>query len=83
MTLEWSDWRNGFFWWIQNVFVSPAHRRQGHYRRLHEHARALAAADPTVCGLRLYVERDNRGARATYEALGMQKTRYRLYTDRV
>jgi ribosomal protein S18 acetylase RimI-like enzyme len=32
-----------------------------------------------VCGLRLYVERGNQAARATYEALGMTETSYRLY----
>ena len=21
ITREWSDWRNGYFWWIQSVFV--------------------------------------------------------------
>ena len=31
---EWSDWRNGMFWWIQSVYVLPAYRRQGIYRRL-------------------------------------------------
>ena len=30
--------------------------RIGHYRRLHDHVRSLAARDPGVCGLRLYVE---------------------------
>ncbi len=81
LTPEWSDWRNGFFWWIQNVYVDPAHRRRGLYRRLHDHVRAQAAADPGVCGLRLYVERDNQAARRTYEALGMAETAYRLYEE--
>jgi ribosomal protein S18 acetylase RimI-like enzyme len=48
---------------------------------LHAHVRTLAAADPAVCGLRLYVEAENRGARATYEALGMRKTPYRIYDE--
>ena len=81
LTTEWSDWRNGWFWWIQSVYVAPEHRRRGHYRRLHEHVRALAAAEPSVYGLRLYVERENRGAQATYRALGMQETAYRLYEE--
>ncbi|MCK6553538.1 GNAT family N-acetyltransferase [Candidatus Binatia bacterium] len=79
VTLEWSDWRNGFFWWIQSVYVAPAHRRKGHYRRLHEYVRARAAADPEVCGLRLYVEQDNRAAQETYRALGMFETAYRVF----
>jgi GNAT superfamily N-acetyltransferase len=29
VTPEWSDWRNGPVWWIQSVYVAPAHRRRG------------------------------------------------------
>lgn len=81
VTLEWSDWRNGWFWWIQSVYVQPEHRRRGLYRRMHDHVRALAARDSEVYGLRLYVERENRAARATYVSLGMEETPYRLYEE--
>lgn len=79
LTLEWSDWRDGYFWWIQSVYVHAAHRRRGHYRRLHDHVVAEASRDPEVCGLRLYVERENAAARATYASLGMEETPYRVY----
>jgi len=79
VTREWSDWRNGWFWWIQSVWVDPEHRRRGVYRALHEHVRAEARERGDVIGVRLYVERDNRAARATYEALGMHATDYELY----
>jgi ribosomal protein S18 acetylase RimI-like enzyme len=79
LTPEWSDWRGGFLWWIQNVYVAPAQRRRGHYRRLHEHVRALAERTPGVCGLRLYVEHTNRDAQETYRALGMAETHYKLF----
>ena len=36
VTYEWSDWRNGVFWWIQSVYVDPAWRRQSVFRRMHE-----------------------------------------------
>jgi GNAT superfamily N-acetyltransferase len=81
LTYEWSDWRNGFFWWIQSVYVAPAERRRGHYRRLHEHVRSLAARAGNVCGIRLYVERENHAAHATYRALGMHETEYRIYEE--
>lgn len=81
VTYEWSDWRNGRFWWIQSVYVVPAERRRGVYRALHAHVRERARQDPQACGLRLYVERDNVGAMATYRALGMSETRYRLYEE--
>ena len=81
LTYEWSDWRGGFFWWIQNVYVRPSERRRGHYRRLYDHVRTLAARDPQVCGLRLYVEHENTAAQATYRALGMGETHYRVYEE--
>src|SRR6266496_6687259 len=34
ITYEWSDWRNGLFWWVQSVYVKPEYRRQGVYRKL-------------------------------------------------
>ena len=83
ITYEWSDWRNGFFWWIQSVYVAPAHRRRGLYRLLHEHVRDLAARTNGVYGLRLYVEHENRNAQATYRRMGMDETHYRLYEQAV
>jgi GNAT superfamily N-acetyltransferase len=81
LTFEWSDWRNGRFWWIQSVFVTPEHRRKGVYTAMHEHVRDAARADTECCGLRLYVERENTGAQATYHAMGMVETHYRLYEE--
>lgn len=26
VTFEWSDWRNGWFWWIQSVYILPEYR---------------------------------------------------------
>jgi ribosomal protein S18 acetylase RimI-like enzyme len=81
ITKEWSDWRNGSFWWIQSVYVRPEARRQGIYRRLYRHVQEMAAQDPKVCGFRLYVERENRAAQATYGALGMKETRYLVFEE--
>ncbi len=79
ITYEWSDWRNGVFWWIQSVFVHPEFRRRGVYRLMYESVRRMAAATPDVCGFRLYVERDNHTAQKTYAALGMEETDYKLF----
>jgi len=81
ITFEWSDWRNGRFWWIQSVYVDAAFRRQGVYRAMHDAVRDLARGDAQVCGIRLYVEKDNTIARQTYEHLGMLETHYRLYEE--
>ena len=81
LTHEWSDWRDGDWWWIQSVYVDPAHRRQGVYRALYAHVHALAQATPEVCGLRLYVERGNANAQRTYASLGMSDAGYAMYED--
>jgi ribosomal protein S18 acetylase RimI-like enzyme len=81
ITNEWSDWRNGLFWWIQSVYVDAAYRRQGVYRRMYEEVRSLAKAEAGVCGFRLYVEKENEVAHATYAALGMKETDYFMYEE--
>jgi len=79
ITFEWSDWRNGRFWWIQSVYVHPDHRRRGVFRLLYEAVHRLGAAEGGVCGYRLYVERDNHTAQQTYRSLGMTGTPYLVY----
>jgi len=79
LTREWSDWRDGWFLWLQSVYVEPAARGAGVFRALWAEVRRHAAGDADVIGLRLYVERDNARARAVYAALGLHETDYRLY----
>src|SRR5205807_1377678 len=71
VTCEWSDWRNGNFWWIQSVYVAAEARRQGVFRALYEHLLEAARSDKSVIGVRLYVEHDNRIAQETYRRLRM------------
>ncbi|MBS0261273.1 MAG: GNAT family N-acetyltransferase [Planctomycetes bacterium] len=70
-TYEWSDWRNGDIWWLQSVYVAPDFRRQGVFRALFDRLRTEAENDPTVVGLRLYVETNNTQAHQTYRDLGL------------
>ncbi len=79
VTYEWSDWRNGLFWWIQSVYVRPEHRREGVYTTLHRHVAEAAQAAGGVCGIRLYVEQQNTTAQQVYESLDMYRTRYQMY----
>jgi ribosomal protein S18 acetylase RimI-like enzyme len=76
ITSEYSDWRNGWQWWIQSVYVRPEYRRRGVFRALYAHVERLATEDPEVVGLRLYVEHENHSARQTYHSLGMKQTGY-------
>lgn len=79
ITYEWSDWRNGMFWWIQSVWVEPEFRGQGIFKALYAHVEKLARADSGVCGLRLYVEQDNERAQGTYVRCGMKRTAYQMF----
>jgi len=79
ITSEWSDWRNGYFWWIQSVYVHPDFRGKGVYKTLYRHVEDMAKKAAEVCGLRLYVDRDNSAARNVYSRLGMAHTQYELY----
>lgn len=79
ITYEWSDWRNGVFWWIQSAYVRPERRGQGVFKALYHETLSRAEEAGDVCGVRLYVERDNEDAQKTYGKLGMQETAYKLF----
>lgn len=78
ITYEWSDWRNGDWWWIQSVYVRQDDRRYGVFGALYRHVEAAARAADAV-GLRLYVEWANERAQRTYAALGMEREHYHMY----
>jgi GNAT superfamily N-acetyltransferase len=81
ITYEWSDWRDGLFWWVQSVYVREEFRRRGVYRRLYEFVKERARADGAVRGFRLYVERANAAAQRTYERLGMSESHYVMFEE--
>ena len=75
---EWSDWRNADVWWIHSVYVAPAHRGRGLFRRVFQEVELLARA-AGVAGLRLYVEKGNRRAQAVYRRLGLSAEHYLMF----
>ena len=77
ITYEWSDWRNGVVWWIQSVYVVPEFRKRGVYAGLYEHVKQTA--DPSVKGIRLYVDRRNKSAQEVYRRLGMNGEHYLVF----
>jgi ribosomal protein S18 acetylase RimI-like enzyme len=81
VTYEWSDWRNGMYWWIQSVYVPPEQRRQGIYRKLYGQVKRLARRQGNVAGIRLYVAKDNARAQQTYRSLGMTKAAYEVFEE--
>jgi GNAT superfamily N-acetyltransferase len=81
ITREWSDWRNGWIWWLQSVYVHPDHRGRGVFRALYQQIRREGRDQTDVIGLRLYVERGNHAAQRTYESLGMRSGGYDVYEE--
>jgi ribosomal protein S18 acetylase RimI-like enzyme len=83
VTFEWSDWRNGWFWWIQSVYVLPDYRGRKIYRGLYEFVKQKAAEAKNVRGFRLYVEKENERAQKVYEKLGMEASHYLMYEEMI
>jgi GNAT superfamily N-acetyltransferase len=79
VTYEWSDWRDGWFWWVQSVYVREDRRRAGVFRALHAEVMRQARTAGNVVGVRLYVEKENERAQATYRHLGMGDAGYLVW----
>jgi GNAT superfamily N-acetyltransferase len=78
VTLEWSDWRNAYFWWLQNVYIMERARGTGVFTAIYNHLETLAQ-DEGACGMRLYVARANTGAQASYYRVGMTDSGYVVF----
>jgi hypothetical protein len=46
---------------------------------MHRYILSQAQARPDVCGLRLYVEGENKGAQAAYERVGLSPSSYQVF----
>jgi hypothetical protein len=79
ITPEWSDWRNGMVWWIQSVFVRMEWRGRRVYAGLYDFIRGRVADDPSIRGIRLYVDRGNTAAQQVYTKLGMDGEHYQVF----
>ncbi len=79
ITYEWSDWRDGVQWWLQSVYVRPEFRRMGVFHSMYKFVHGKAVLAKNVCGIRLYVDKDNKIAQNTYLALGMEPANYLVY----
>lgn len=78
ITREWSDWNNGWYWWIQSVYVMLEHRGQGIFRAMYTKVIELAN-DQNIAQVRLYVDRHNTHAQKVYQKLGMEECHYLMY----
>ena len=78
ITREWSDWNNGWYWWIQSVYVMPEHRGQGIFRAMYTKVIEMAK-EQKIAQVRLYVDRYNTNAQKVYHKLGMDECHYLMY----
>ncbi len=80
ITFEWSDWRNAWFWWLQDVYVEPSYRQQGIFSSLYMHLKQQAQL-ANVSGLRLYVYKGNTKAQEFYRRVGMNPSNSLIFED--
>lgn len=79
ITYEWSDWRNGWIWWIESVYVTPNERKNGVFKMLYTHIQNIVSKDDELKGIRLYVDKTNIRAQKVYDAIGMCGEHYTTY----
>lgn len=78
ITYEWSDWRNGWIWWIGSLYVEISFRRQGIFRLLLNKVIELGGQHE-VKALRLYVDKENELAQNVYLRNGFRSSNYALF----
>ena len=79
ITSEWSDWRNGYFLWIQSLYVIPTFRKQGVFRNMYQYIKQTVVETANYLGLRLYVEENNNTAIDVYMNVGMKGCHYKMF----
>ena len=74
---EWSNFRGGYYWWVQSLFVVPEHRGT----RLVDLLLNAVADSARLAGaldLRLYVLQSNQRAVAAYNRCGFEVLPYSI-----
>jgi L-amino acid N-acyltransferase YncA len=77
ITSEWSDWHNRIYFWLQSVYIPPAHRGKG---VLGNFLDALRHTLKTQHGheIRLYVDQQNQRAIQAYLKTGFETSHYQM-----
>ena len=79
LTPEWSDWRNGYFLWIQSLYVIPDYRKKGVFRMMYDFVKNKVNSSEVYVGIKLYVDQHNEVAQKAYEKVGMESSHYRMF----
>ena len=80
ITREWSDWNAQWYWWVQSVYITPAHRGKGLFRAMYAKVKELASLEG-IEQVRLYVDKSNRVAQEVYRKVGMEECHYLMYEE--
>ena len=72
---EWSDWNDGYYWWIQSMFISPRYRGKGYLKLLINAVKSEMHRENGL-ELRLYVHKNNKVAIRAYEKVGFVISNY-------
>ncbi|TAN01221.1 MAG: GNAT family N-acetyltransferase [Chitinophagaceae bacterium] len=78
ITYEWSDWRNGWIWWIGSLYVEKSYRKQGIFRLLLNKVLTLGQ-EHEVMAVRLYVDKRNELAQKVYLRNGFKCSNYEVF----
>jgi GNAT superfamily N-acetyltransferase len=76
---EWSNFHGGHYWWIQSLFIVPAHRGTGLVHALLDHLAELARSSGAL-DLRLYAHESNERALRVYRRCGFTPAPYVIFT---
>ena len=82
VTREWRDWNNGGFYCIHSIFVIHTENVKEIHDAIFNKAKSLAKEHYDVCGVRLFVHKDDKETQKIYETLGLQKTPYIIFVEK-
>ena len=81
VTLEWSDWRNGWFWWIQSVYVRADHRGTGSFALCTSTSITRRRRRGMSSAFACTWSAENTAAQATYSRIGMSFLPYMVLEE--
>jgi ribosomal protein S18 acetylase RimI-like enzyme len=74
---EWSNWKAGYYWWVQSLYIRPDHRGRGLLKTLVD-AVNESAVQGGALDLRLCVHKNNERAIKAYRKAGFVDADYRI-----
>lgn len=77
-TYEWSDWKNGNFLWLHNIYVDMNHRKKGVFSEICNYIINKYQYDNSIVGIRLNIENNNKIAENINEKFQLHRYDYSL-----